>query len=124
MSAEDRSGQRSCYSQVDQRCLMAPKDSTAFGLIISFREEDAVSKISIGDISDEELGLGFRAIIIVASSFRRTVDDGHLCSHCLLYRSFLSLHGNTDEYQYYSPLGGKWHRTVAKLPEGETVELN
>lgn len=77
--------------------------------LLPVREEDAVSNISSRDISDEELGLGFTAIITVASSFQRTIDNGHLCSHCLLYRSSLSLHGNTDEYQYYSPLGGKWH---------------
>lgn len=130
--------------QVEQRCLktlMAPKESTGSGLLIwrqllekgfqqrtcsqlPVREEDAVSNISSRDISDEELGLEFTEIITVVSSFRGTIDNGHLCSHRLLYRSFLSLHENTDEYQYYSPLGGKWHWMVARLPEGETVELN
>lgn len=82
------------------------------------RKEGAVSKISSPDISDEELGLTFVAITTAASRFRRTLDDGHLCSRCLWCSSFLSLHRNTDEYQYYFPLGGKRHWMVAMLPDG------
>lgn len=128
--------------QGDQCCLktlMAPKERRVFGLVIwrqllgngfqwrtwsqlLLREEDAVSKTSSHDISDEALGLGLAAIITAARGFWRTLDDRHLCSHCFLYRSFLSLHGNTDEYPYYFPLNG-----IERLPScwrGETVVLN
>lgn len=90
--------------------------------LLTVRKEGAVFKISSADISDEELGLRFAAITTGASRFRRTLDDGHLCSRCLLYGSFLSLYGNTDEYQYYFPLGGKRYWMVAQLWREGAVE--
>lgn len=51
---------------------------------LTMRKEGAVSKISSPDISDEELGLRFAAITTTASRFQRSLDDGHLCSRCLL----------------------------------------
>lgn len=55
---------------------------------------------------------------------QRTLDDGHLCSRHLLYGSFLALHGNTDEYQYYFPLGGKRYEWLPSCQrEGRLSQL-
>lgn len=105
---EEKGGKQLCQPSVDEvdQCRLKTLDATEFDPII-WLEKGSKCRLQV-------LAFFRRGARPQVGRHNPSSGDGHLRSLRLLYRPSLCLRGNTDEYQYYFPRGGKWDRVVAK----------